>query len=99
MKVQIHVPNDTTSKINAVVSGRRGQLLGYDARPGWSNWDTVVAEMPQNEIGNLIIELRSLTQGVGTFEMAFDHLQEISGKIADQIVADRKKAKEDAKAG
>lgn len=98
-KVQIHVPNDTTSKINAVVSGRRGQLLGYDARPGWKNWDTVIAEMPQNEIGNLIIELRSLTQGVGTFEMEFDHLQEISGKIADQIVADRKKAKEDAKAG
>jgi elongation factor G len=99
MKVQIHVPNDTTSKINAVVSGRRGQLLGYDARPGWNNWDTVVAEMPQNEIGNLIIELRSLTQGVGTFEMAFDHLQEISGKIADTIVAERKKAKEEAKAG
>ena len=99
MKVLIHVPNDTTSKINAVVSGRRGQLLGYDARDGWKGWDTVVAEMPQNEIGNLIIELRSLTQGVGTFELEFDHLQEISGKVADQIVAERKKAKEDARAG
>jgi elongation factor G len=99
VKVKIHVPNETTSKINAVVSGRRGQLLGYDARPGWNGWDTVEAEMPQNEIGNLIIELRSLTQGVGTFEMTFDHLAEISGKIADTIVADRKKAKEDAKAG
>jgi elongation factor G len=98
-KVKIHIPNDTTSKINAVVSGRRGQLLGYDARPGWKGWDTVEAEMPQNEIGNLIIELRSLTQGVGTFEMAFDHLAEISGKTADTIVAERKKAKEDAKAG
>lgn len=99
MKVRIHVPNDTTSKINAVVSGRRGQLLGYDAREGWKGWDTVVAEMPRNEISNLIIELRSLTQGVGTFEVEFDHLQELSGKVADQIVADRKKAKEEAKAG
>jgi elongation factor G len=99
MKVRIHVPNDTTSKINAVVSGRRGQLLGYDAREGWKGWDTVVAEMPRNEISNLIIELRSLTQGVGTFDVEFDHLQELSGKVADQIVADRKKAKEDAKAG
>lgn len=98
-KVHIHVPNDATSKINAVVSGRRGQLLGYDARPGWNGWDTVEAEMPQNEIGNLIVELRSLTQGVGTFEMEFDHLAEISGKVADQIVADHKKAKEDARAG
>jgi elongation factor G len=99
MNVKIHVPNDTTSKINAVVAGRRGQMLGYDARDGWNGWDTVEVELPQNEIGNLIIELRSLTQGVGTFEMAFDHLQELSGKIADQIVADHKKAKEEAKAG
>jgi elongation factor G len=98
MKVKIHVPNDTTSKCNAVVSGRRGQLLGYDARPGWNGWDTVVAEMPQSEIGNLIIELRSLTQGVGTYEMEFDHLQELSGKFADQVVAARKAAKEEAKA-
>jgi len=99
MKVKIHVPNDSTSKINAVVSGRRGQLLGYDARDGWSGWDTVEAEMPQSEIGNLIVDLRSLTQGVATFEMEFDHLAELSGKIADQVVAARKAAKEEAKAG
>ena len=99
MKVRIHVPNDATSKINAVVSGRRGQLLGYDARPGWNGWDTVVAEMPQSEISNLIIELRSLTQGVGTYDMSFDHLAELSGKTADQVVAARKAAKEEAKAG
>jgi elongation factor G len=98
MKVRIHVPNDATSKINAVVSGRRGQLLGYDARPGWKGWDTVEAEMPQSEIGNLIIELRSLTQGVGTYEVSFDHLQELTGKFADQVVAARKAAKEEAKA-
>jgi elongation factor G len=99
VKVRIHVPNDATSKCNAVVSGRRGQLLGYDARPGWRGWDTVEAEMPQSEIGNLIIELRSLTQGVGTYEMEFDHLAELTGKTADQVVAARKAAKEEAKAG
>ncbi len=98
MKVHIHVPNEATSKCNAVVSGRRGQLLGYDARPGWKGWDTVEAEMPQSEIGNLIIELRSLTQGVGTYEMEFDHLAELTGKTADQVVAARKAAKEEAKA-
>lgn len=99
MKVKIHVPNDATSKINAVVSARRGQLLGYDARPDWAGWDTVEAEMPQSEIGNLIVELRSLTQGVATYEMAFDHLAELTGKIADQVVAARKAAKEEARAG
>lgn len=99
MKVRIHVPNDSTSKINAVVSGRRGALLGFDARPGWKGWDTVEAEMPMAEVTNLIVDLRSLTQGVATYEMEFDHLAELSGKTADAVVSARKAAKEEAKAG
>ncbi|HWD50549.1 MAG TPA: elongation factor G [Rhizomicrobium sp.] len=92
MRVKVHVPNDATSKANQVVSGRRGQLMGYDARDGWKNWDTVEAQMPLSELHNLIIDLRSLTQGVGTFEMAFDHLAELNGKLADQVVATHKAA-------
>lgn len=92
MRVKIHVPNDATSKANQVVSGRRGQLLGYDARPGWKGWDSVEAQMPMSELHNLIIDLRSLTQGVGTFEMAFDHLAELNGKLADQVVSAHKQA-------
>jgi elongation factor G len=98
MHVKIHVPSDATAKVNGVVSSRRGQLLGFDVRPGWNGWDTVEAEMPQSELGNLIIELRSLTQGVGTYQVKFDHLAELSGKVADQIVAAHKAAKEEAKA-
>jgi elongation factor G len=92
MHVRIHVPNDATSKTNQVVSGRRGQLLGYDARDGWKGWDTVEAQMPMTELHGLIIDLRSLTQGVGTFEVKFDHLAELSGKLAEQIVQQRKVA-------
>ena len=92
MRVKVHVPNDATSKANQVVSGRRGQLMGYDARPGWKGWDTVEAQMPLSELHNLIIDLRSLTQGVGTFEMEFDHLAELNGKLADQVVASHKQA-------
>ena len=98
MHVKIHVPSDATAKVNGVVSGRRGQLLGFDGRSGWKGWDTVEAEMPQSELGNLIIELRSLTQGVGTYEVKFDHLAELTGRTADQVVAARKAAKEEAKA-
>ncbi len=92
MHVKVHVPNDATSKANQVVSGRRGQLLGYDARPGWRGWDTVEAQIPLSELHNLIIDLRSLTQGVGTFEMEFDHLAELNGKLADQVVTAHKQA-------
>jgi len=92
MHVRIHVPNDATSKVNQVVSGRRGQLLGYDARDGWKGWDTVEAQMPLSELHGLIIDLRSLTQGVGTYEMQFDHLAELTGRLAEQVVAHRKAA-------
>jgi elongation factor G len=92
MRVKVHVPNDATSKANQVVSARRGQLMGFDARPGWKGWDSVEAQMPLSELHNLIIDLRSLTQGVGTFEMAFDHLAELNGKLAEQVVATHKAA-------
>jgi len=92
MHVRIHVPSDATAKVNQVVSGRRGQLMGFDARDGWKGWDTVEAQMPQSELADLIIELRSLTQGVGTFEMAFDHLAELTGKLAEQVVNAHKAA-------
>ncbi len=92
MHVRIHVPNEATSKVNGVVSTRRGQLTGYDARPGWKGWDSIEAQMPQSELHGLIIDLRSLTQGVGTFEVAFDHLAELGGKLAEAVVATHKAA-------
>jgi elongation factor G len=92
MHVRIHAPNDATAKVNAIVSGRRGQLMGFDARDGWRGWDTVEAQMPMSELHGLIIDLRSLTQGVGTFETKFDHLAELTGKLAEQVVATRKAA-------
>ena len=92
MHVKIHVPSEATAKVNAMVSGRRGQLMGFDAREGWKGWDSVEAQMPLSEMADLIIDLRSLTQGVGTYEMEFDHLAELTGKLADQVTAARKAA-------
>jgi elongation factor G len=85
--VQISIPNEFTSKIQRLISGRRGQILGFDAKVGWNNWDEVSVQLPQSEMHGLIIDLRSSTQGVGSFEWSFDHLQEFTGKPADQVVA------------
>jgi elongation factor G len=93
-KVRIHVPTDTTASVNGVISTRRGKILGFDSRQGWQGWDTVEALIPQSELHDLIIELRSLTQGVGTYEQKFDHLAELSGKLAETVVAAHKKAAE-----
>jgi elongation factor G len=52
----------------------------------------VRAMMPEAEIGNLIIEIRSATAGVGTFTFKFDHMAELIGRTADQIIAARRAA-------
>jgi len=88
--VSIHVPSEATSRVNQIVTGHRGQLLGFDGREGWPGWDTIEAHLPESEIGNLIIELRSATAGVGTFTFRHDHMVELTGRTADQVLAARK---------
>jgi len=90
--VEIVCPSEASTKINAILSGRRGQILGFDTREGWEGWDVVRAMMPESEIGDLIIEVRSATAGVGTFTYKFDHMAELTGKPADQIVAAKRAA-------
>ncbi len=84
--VTIAVPNAFTSRVQRIASGRRGQILGFDAKPDWSGWDTVEANMPASELHDLIVELRSVTLGVGTYTTRFDHLQELTGKLAEKVL-------------
>ncbi len=74
--VTISVPNDYTARAQRLLTGRRGQILGYAERPGWPGWDDVEALVPEAEMHDLIIELRSQTMGLGTFRSRFDHLAE-----------------------
>ena len=90
--VEIVCPTDATARINAILSARRGQILGFDTREGWQGWDCVRAMMPEAEIGELIVELRSATAGVGSFVFKFDHMAELTGRTADQIIAARRAA-------
>ncbi|MFO1129271.1 MAG: elongation factor G [Rhodospirillales bacterium] len=87
--VRIAVPTDFTSRVQRIVAGRRGQILGYEAKTAWNGWDEVSVLLPQSEMHGLIVELRSATLGVGTFAGQFDHLQELSGKLADDVVSQR----------
>ena len=86
LKVAVYCPSDDTAKINAILSGRRGQIMGFDARPGWDGWDVVEAMMPAAELQDLIVELRSATAGVGTYRYEFDHLSELTGRLADEVL-------------
>ena len=91
-KVEIYTPTEATARVTAIVPQRRGQILGFDARPDWDGWDVVEALMPQAEIGNLIVELRSATAGVATYRAKFDHMAELTGRGADDVMNRQGKA-------
>jgi elongation factor G len=85
--VEISVPNSFTANVLKMVSGRRGQILGYEAKADWSGWDVVLAHIPEAEVQTMILELRSLTLGVGFFRWQYDHLDPVPDKLRDRILA------------
>jgi elongation factor G len=94
MEVDIAIPTEATARINGMIPQRRGQILGFDAREGWPGWDVVKAQLPESEMADLIVELRSATAGVGTYTARFHHLAELTGRLADNVLAAHKAAAE-----
>ncbi|NET87731.1 MAG: elongation factor G [Kamptonema sp. SIO1D9] len=87
LAIKVCAPSEFTSKALQLISGRRGQILGYEPRTDWQGWDEVTAYLPQAEMHNFIIELRSLTMGVGFFNWEYNHLQEVPDKVAESVLA------------
>jgi elongation factor G len=87
--VDISAPASLISRVHSLVTGRRGQILQIASKPDWDGWEVVECLMPQSELQDLVIELRSLTYGVGNFAYRFDHLQELTGRLADKVIEQR----------
>lgn len=87
--VEISAPSEFTARVHNLVTGRRGQILNFQAKEDWVGWEVVEALVPQSELHDMIIELRSLTLGIGHFACRFDHLQELTGRLADKVVEHR----------
>lgn len=85
--IEISVPSSFTSNVLRLISGRRGQIMGYSHKPNWPGWDVVTAQLPVAEMQTLILELRSLTLGVGFFSWQYAHLAPVPEKICEQILA------------
>ena len=84
--VSITAPSSATSKVTSAVSSRRGQMLGIDSADGKGRWDRLEAMLPEAGRHGLDAELRSLSQGLASYEAQFDHLAELGGKMADEVV-------------
>lgn len=86
LSINVSAPSEFTSKVLQLITGRRGQILGYEGISGWKGWDRVSAYLPQAEMHNFIIELRSLTLGVGSFKWEYAHLQEVPEKLVQNLL-------------
>lgn len=84
--IAVTTPSGATSKATSAVSARRGQVLGIGAVDEAGRWDTLEATLPEASLHGLDAELRSLSQGLASFEARFDHLAELNGRLADEVV-------------
>ena len=86
LEIAVSIPNQFTSKALQLITAKRGQILGYDRIADWNSWDTVTGYLPQAQMHDFIIELRSLTLGVGSFVWKQAHLQEVPERLAQEIL-------------
>lgn len=84
-EVKVVVPTNWTSGVLSQLNGRRGQILGYGALTDRPGWDEVNAHIPQNELWDYIIELRTLTQGLGFYTWKFSHLAPVPPDISKEL--------------
>ncbi|MCI0573863.1 MAG: elongation factor G [Myxococcaceae bacterium] len=87
LRMDIHVPREATSRAQRLVTGRRGQILGFDAHPELPGWDVLSAFIPQAELQGFIIELRSASAGLASYMARYDHYTELVGKQAERVVS------------
>lgn len=90
MKLEVFIENKYLGEILSDLSSKRGRVLGQD---DVGHLQVVKAEVPQSELLSYSIDLKSMTSGTGSFELAFDHYEQISGKIADDVIKDAEERK------
>ncbi|CAD7339961.1 elongation factor G [Sphingomonadales bacterium 56] len=84
--VTIMTPGSASSRITSAIASRRGQMLRMTSREGWSAWDVIEVLLPEAGLQGLEAEVRSMSQGMASFETHFDHLAEVAPKLASSIV-------------
>ena len=90
--VEVHVPDQFMGDIISDLNGKRGRILGMEPH---GKWQVVKAMAPLSEMYRYAIDLKSITQGRGYFNMSFDHYEDVPAMIAQGIIDDYQKNKED----
>jgi elongation factor G len=96
MSLEATVPDDTVGAVNGDLNSRRGRLLGME--PSGGGMTTIRAEAPMAEILTYSQSITSLTGGRGDYALAFLRYEEVPVHIAQKIVEQAKREREEAKA-
>jgi elongation factor G len=96
VEAEIVVPEEFAGDIMGNLNSRRGRIEGM--QPTGAGRQAVRAHVPQAEMARYAIDLRSMTHGRGAFSMRFSHYEEVPAHLADKLIEDVRKAKEEAKA-
>ena len=83
MKIEVVVPDEYMGDVMGDISARRGRVTGMDAHAGMHSIDGIV---PLSEMFGYATDLRSKTQGRGTYTMQFAHYEEVPHNIAEKIL-------------
>jgi elongation factor G len=94
MDLTVFVDEKYTGDVMSDLNSKRGRVLGMDNLGGAGQ--VIRAKVPQAELLKYAIELRSVTSGTGSFEMEFSHYEPISGKIAEDVIKETLRRKEEA---
>jgi elongation factor G len=92
--VEVKVPEEFMGDVMGDLSSRRGKILGMDPD---GNFQKIRAQVPLAELYKYSTSLRSMTQGRGLHSREFSHYEEIPRELADKIIQEAKKAKEEGK--
>jgi elongation factor G len=95
MEVEVSVPDEAVGAVNGDLNSRRGRLLGLEPRGGMT---TIKAEVPMSEILAYSQSLTSLTGGRGDYHMHFLRYEEVPAHIAQKLIEQTKKEREEAHA-
>ena len=79
-KVRFLVPSKIVNNIYTLVTSKRGMIKDNKQKEGWVGYEVLEAEMPGCEILNLIIDVKSLSEGLGSFEHEFERMQTVQNK-------------------
>jgi elongation factor G len=89
VNLEVSVPDDFMGAVIGDLNSRRGKVVGMDPL---GDVQAVKAQVPMSEILTYAPDLRSMTEGRGSFNMGFSHYEEVPAHLAEKIVEDSKTA-------